>query len=251
MVSLFLRGARRLCPPMVPRAPVWDLPLVLEALCRPPFEPLAQADLRWLSCKTAFLLAIVSAKRVGELHAFSVSPSCLRWSPDGSGVTLWPNPAFIPKILSSHCNEPLRLARFKPPPGEGGDRPELLCPVRALTQYVTTTAGMRKSDQLFLCYGGSKMGCAVSKQRLSHWIVEVIRLAYRTGSCSLPSGVKAHSTRSVAASWAALRGVSLETICAAASWASPSTFARFYNVNVATPHPLGLVLLSESSGSTR
>lgn len=39
MVSLFLRGACRLCSPMVPRAPVWDLPLVLEPLCRPPFEP--------------------------------------------------------------------------------------------------------------------------------------------------------------------------------------------------------------------
>ncbi|XP_037549573.1 usherin [Nematolebias whitei] len=75
--------------------------------------------------------------------------------------------------------------------------------------------------------------------RLSHWIVDVICHAYAAGPGSLPVGLKAHSTRSVSASWAALRGVPLEAICAAASWASPSTFTRFYKVNVATPHPLG------------
>lgn len=251
LVSLFLRGARRLRPPTAPRLPAWDLPLVLDALCCPPFEPLAQAELKWLSCKTAFLLAIVSAKRVSELHALSVSASCLKWSPDGSGVTLWPNTAFVPKVLSrSHCNQPLTLARFAPPPGEGGGRSELLCPLRALKAYITATADIRKSDQLFLCYGGARTGSPLSKQRLSHWIVEVIRHAYETRKRSLPSRVKCHSTRGIATSWAAMRGVPLETICAAASWSSPSTFTRFYKVNVATPHPLGLVLLPESSGST-
>lgn len=251
LVSLFLRGARRLHPRVAPRAPVWDLSLVLEALCNPPFEPLAQAELKWLSFKTAFLLAIVSAKRVSELHALSVSPSCLRWCPDDSGVTLWPNMAFLPKVVSrSHCNQPLRLARFNPSERDGGDRPEL-CPVRALRAYVAATTGIRRSDQLFLCYGGFKMGYPLSKQRLSHWIVEVIRHAYRSDSRSPPSGVRAHSTRSVSTSWAAMRGVSLETICAAASWASPSTFTRFYNVNVATPHPLGHVLFQRSSESSQ
>ena len=45
------------------------------------------AELKWVSAKTAFLLAITSAKRVVELHALSVSDSCLRWNSDGSGVT--------------------------------------------------------------------------------------------------------------------------------------------------------------------
>ena len=55
LVSLFLKGAQRLHPPRATRAPVWDLPLVLDALRRPPFEPLAQAELKWVTCKTAFL----------------------------------------------------------------------------------------------------------------------------------------------------------------------------------------------------
>jgi hypothetical protein len=66
LVSLFLKGALRLRPPRAQRAPAWDLHLVLDALCLPPFEPLAQAELKWVSTKTAFLLAIASAKRVGR-----------------------------------------------------------------------------------------------------------------------------------------------------------------------------------------
>ncbi|XP_013857240.1 uncharacterized protein LOC106513109 [Austrofundulus limnaeus] len=184
LVSLFLSGARRLHPPTVLRAPAWDLPLVLEALRHTPFKPLLQADLKWLSCKTAFLLAIVSAKRVGELHALSASPSCLKWAPDGSGVTLWPNTAFVPKVFSHfHCNQPLRLARFPPTSGGTGDRPDISCPVRALETYIAATAPIRRSDQLFLCYGGPRLGHPLSKQCLSHWIMDVICHAYRAGGC--------------------------------------------------------------------
>ena len=238
-------------PPRAPRAPAWDLTMVLDALCMPPFEPLAQAELKWLSCKTAFLLAITSAKRVSELHALSVSDSCLRWNSDGSGVTLWPNIAFLPKVLAnSHLNQPIRLARFNPPPGERTDKQELLCPVRALRAYIGATARIRRSEQLFLCHSGPNKGCALSKQRLSHWIVDAISHAYEASDSPMPSGTRCHSTRSVSTSWAALRGVPLEDICAAASWASPGTFSRFYRVNVATPHPLGVVLFPESSDST-
>lgn len=45
----------------------------LESTAEAPALPLEQTDLRWLSGKTAFLLAIASAKRVGELHALSIS----------------------------------------------------------------------------------------------------------------------------------------------------------------------------------
>ena len=68
LVSFFLRGALRLRPPRTLRAPAWDLPLVLEAMSLPPFEPLTQVGLKSLSMKVAFLLAIISAKQVGELH---------------------------------------------------------------------------------------------------------------------------------------------------------------------------------------
>ncbi len=65
LVCQFLKGVRRLCPNRTLRAPSWDLPLVLDSLTKPPYEPLANTDLKALSLKTAFLLAIYSAKRVG------------------------------------------------------------------------------------------------------------------------------------------------------------------------------------------
>ncbi|KAK0147606.1 hypothetical protein N1851_012909 [Merluccius polli] len=248
LVSLFLRGALRLRPPRTLRAPAWDLPLVLEAMSLPPFEPLTQVGLKWLSMKVAFLLAITSAKRVGELQALSVAETCLRWNPDGSGVVLWPNVAFLPKVLSrTHLNQPIRLARFDSPSEEG--RSELLCPVRALRAYIAATAGIRQSEQLFVCHGGPNRGCALSKQRLSHWVVNAITHAYGASGRPPPSGVRCHSTRSVATSWAALRGVPLEAICAAASWATPGTFTRFYRVNVADHCPMAAVLRPSSADS--
>ncbi|KAI2657472.1 hypothetical protein H4Q32_008807 [Labeo rohita] len=42
LVVCFLRGALRLRSPVQPRVPTWDLAMVLEALCRPPFEPIEE-----------------------------------------------------------------------------------------------------------------------------------------------------------------------------------------------------------------
>ena len=157
--------------------------------------------------------------------------------------------AFLPKVLSaSHLNQPIQLAQFTAPPGETG-RMELLCPVRALRAYIRATKRIRRSEQLFLSHSGPKKGHALSKQRLSHWIVETISQAYEADNQPVPAGIRCHSTRSVATSWAALKGVPLGDICAAASWASASTFARFYRVNVATPHPMGVVLCPESDST--
>ncbi|KAK0150008.1 hypothetical protein N1851_009243 [Merluccius polli] len=97
LVSQFLKGAQRHRPSRVTVVPSWDLTLVLRSVCWPPFEPIGEAELQWLSAKTAFLLAITTAKRVDELHTPSVNQMFMRWYPDGLGVTLLPNPSFLPK----------------------------------------------------------------------------------------------------------------------------------------------------------
>ncbi|KAL0161327.1 hypothetical protein M9458_045052, partial [Cirrhinus mrigala] len=108
----------------------------------------------------------------------------------------------------------------------------LLCPVRALRIYVDRTRHFRRTEQLFVCFGGQQKGNAVSKLRLAHWVVDAISLSYQNQGepCSL--GVQAHSTRSVASSYALAHGASLADICRAAGWATPNTFARFYNLRV-------------------
>ena len=111
MISRYLRGARRLtASSRGPQVPPWDLYLVLEALKHPPFEPLGNVDQKWLTLKTAFLLAITSARRIGELHALSVHRDCCTFSPEGSKVVLRPNPAFLPKVLSDfHLSQSIEL----------------------------------------------------------------------------------------------------------------------------------------------
>ncbi|KAK5898201.1 hypothetical protein CgunFtcFv8_015639 [Champsocephalus gunnari] len=101
LMTRFLQGVRRQRPVVHASAPQWDLPLVLEALVTEPFEPLELSSLKALSWKTALLLALTSAKRVSELTALSVHPSCLLIRGDRSGATLRPNPSFTPKSMGS------------------------------------------------------------------------------------------------------------------------------------------------------
>ena len=54
-----------------PKVPAWNVDVVLRALLVPPFEPLGTTDLRHATIKTLFLVALATAKRVGELQALS------------------------------------------------------------------------------------------------------------------------------------------------------------------------------------
>ncbi|XP_029975786.1 uncharacterized protein LOC115408980 [Salarias fasciatus] len=235
LICRFMRGARRKLPVCRSLAPSWDLPLVLNALSDSPFEPLEQVDLKFVALKTALLLCLASAKRVGEIQALSVHKACTKFSSGNARVTLQPNPAFMPKVLGS-CS-PIDLLSFNPPPFSSDEQKRLhmLCPVRALRVYIDRTKSCRKSDQLFVSWAKSRLGRPVSKQRLSHWIVWAIALAYNAKGLQPPEGLRAHSTRGLTTSWALFRGVSVEEICAAASWASSHTFARFYRLDVTAP----------------
>ncbi len=227
----FLRGARRLNPPRPPSLPSWDLALVLRALQIAPFEPLQSVELKFLSMKTLLLTALASIKRVGDLQAFSVDESCLEFGPADSSATLRPRPGYVPKVPTTPFRD--QVVNLQALPLEEAD-PALasLCPVRALRQYVDRTRSFRTSEQLFVCYGGQQKGNAVSKQRMAHWIVDAITLAYEAQGVPCPLRLRAHSTRGVASSWALARGASLADICRAAGWATPNTFARFYSLRV-------------------
>ena len=238
LVCQFMKGARRLRPVSRSLTAPWDLSVVLDALSRPPFEPLQQVELKVLSFKTALLLALASAKRVSDIHALSVNPSCMQFLMGDSKVLLKPNPAFVPKVFNPALSyRPIELSAFHPPPfgTQEHERLNALCPVRALRTYVEKTAGFRKSEQLFVSWATPHLGKPLTKQRLSHWIVGAIAMAYNSKGQRAPVGLRAHSTRGMATSWALFQGVSVEEICAAASWATPHTFTRFYKLDVTAP----------------
>ncbi len=230
-VVRFLRGARRLNPPCPPSIPSWDLSLVLRALQQGPFEPLQAVEPKFLSMKTLLLFALASIKRVGDLHAFLVDDSCLQFGPADSQIILRPRPGYVPKVPTTPFRDQV-VSLQALPPEEADPALALLCPVRALRHYVDRTQSFRTSDQLFVCHRGRQKGNAVSKQRMAHWIVDAITLAYQAQGVPCPFRLRAHSTRSVASSWALARGASLTDICRAAGWATPNTFARFYSLRV-------------------
>ena len=90
----------------------------------------------------------------------------------------------------------------------------------------------RRSEQLFVSFGGRTKGLSALKQSLSRWVVDAIAAAYASKHLQCPLGIRAHPTRGMASSWAWSSGISIHDICMAAGWASPSTFVRFYNLEV-------------------
>ena len=90
--------------------PSWDLFGVLRYLNSSEFEPLSRAPLRALTRKVLFLLALATAKRVGELQAlFSVvtfvgGDACLSYVPQfvakSESLTLSIPRSFLVKSLS-------------------------------------------------------------------------------------------------------------------------------------------------------
>ncbi|KAL0199378.1 hypothetical protein M9458_007918, partial [Cirrhinus mrigala] len=185
-------------------------------------------ELKFLSAKTVLLTALTSIKRVGDLQAFSVSEECLVFRPTYSHVVLRPRPGYVPKVPTTPFQD--QVVNLQALPLEEADPAlALLCPVRALRIYVDC---FRSSKQLFVCYRGQQKGKAVSKQRLAHWIVDAIILAYQSQDEPCPLGVRAHSTPSVASSYALAHGASLADICRAVGWVTPNTFVKFYSLRV-------------------
>ncbi len=232
---------RRMNPSRPPLVPSWaSLSSWLDfrgaPLCR-------WTQSSWSSCllrQRSWPRSLPSNGSGSFLQAFSVSEECLVFRPVYSHVVLRPRPGYVPKVPTTPFRD--QVVNLQALPSEEADPAlALLCPVRALRIYLTRTRSVRSSEQLFVCHGGQQKGKAVSKQRLAHWIVEAVALAYQSQGEPCPLGVRAHSTRSVASSHALAHGASLADICRAAGWATPNTFARFYNLRVepVSSHVLG------------
>ena len=233
LVARFIRGAKRLRPPTRATTPSWDLSIMLEGLIDTPFEPLESEPDRLLTLKMVFLMAITSLKRIGDLRALSVSPSCLDFAPGLVKAILHPHPNYLPKVPFSNMH-PVVLEAFCPPPFTASEQEKLhlLCPVRALRIYVHRTCQWRRSEQLFICYGGRNRGAAATTQTMSHWVRDAIALSYEARGLTSPLGIRAHSTRGIASSIALARGIPLQQVCDAAGWSSLHTFIRFYSLDV-------------------
>ena len=87
-------------PRQMPVLPEWDLGIIVEALIKPPYEPLREVSLKYLTHKTVFLLVMASAGRHSELQALVFDLKYMQFKPKGAGVTLY----FSPELMQKNQN---------------------------------------------------------------------------------------------------------------------------------------------------
>lgn len=211
--------------------PQWDLSLVMSRLTRAPFEPLRSTTMQALSWKTAFLVALASAKRRSELRAFSYK---VLHPENWSSVTLRPLASFVAKTevpgkpetrlqdvtlqgLGNFCSNSLSEERT-------------LCPVRAVKIYLSRTKEVRgQRQELFIPY---KLGAtqSISPVSISNWIQRAVKAAYTDASEEEAAAisVRAHDLRGIAASWNLHQSIPIGDILRAAQWRCHNTFTSFY-----------------------
>ena len=214
--SFQLSSAERVLHP-----PAWDLSRVLRYLNSPEFEPLSQASLRTLLLKTLFLLALATAKRVGELHALSSIVTFV-----GGGACLSYIPQFVAKSESLTRSIPRSfLVKSLSDFAAGLDDYLLLCPVRALRIYLHRTRSLSPlRHRLFV--SPRRPSRAMSKNAVSFFLREVIHAAW--ASRPEVGSVRAHEVRSVSTSVAFHRNWSVSSMLESATWAFSSVFSSFY-----------------------
>ena len=102
-ITTLLRSFSRSVNPVELRPPAWNVSLVLQSLTGAPYEPLRTCEERFLAQKMLFLLALASAKCIGELHALSYRVSHTR---DWGGVRF---PLLLSLVLWPRLSIPLPL----------------------------------------------------------------------------------------------------------------------------------------------
>ena len=208
------------------RLPAWDLFLVLASLREAPYEPLFSSDLKSLTCKTVFLIALASGRRASEVCNLSGLNKDIATQQDGSFVL-----KFLPEFLAknqdpsdpSPCIIIRPLTDFLCP-----DDPDLkLCPVRSLKRYLKFTRSLRQNQRKLFISFNHFYSKDISVASISRWLRLVIKSAY----ASAPTGtnsVRAHEIRAWAASTAFAQSWSLKNVLGAAYWRSESPFINFY-----------------------
>ena len=215
--------------------PGWDLALVLHALHAAPFKPLAQAPLWALTFKTVFLVALASAKRRSELHAFSHR---VQHPEDWSSVTLLPDPLFVAKTGRAYhpdtCLQEVTLKALAPFVGPDLSTDANNCVVRAVKIYLSRTKAFRRGrKRRFISYKPGHHD-EIKAPTISSWLVKTVRYVYEhtQDQTACLYHVKGHDLRAFATSWNALQKVSTRDILRAAQWRSHNTFTAFYLVDL-------------------
>ena len=168
-------------------------------------------SLKFLSLKTAMLLALSRPTRASELA--SLDP--LSISDSSAGITIG-----FSRLMKNQKRGQLRTFELS-----RSDRPSI-CVVSSLRMYLSKTASLRVSDSqktaLFVSF--QKPHHVVSTATLSRWLVSVLSLAGIDTNT-----FRGHSTRAAVATHSLRTGMSVQQVLNSAFWSQTSTLRRFYD----------------------
>ena len=212
--------------------PKWNLSVVLNELTTAPFEPMKDTDLKHLTLKTAFLLALASGKRRSEIHAWVANKvsNLGQWEK----VALFPSSDFIAKNQlareGSQSVSPVTIPALTTIVDRQFKEDRTLCPVRALRYYLDRTKDLRGSRSLLFISFKKGHTSHIRPATLSSWLKQTILLCYKQADQQALDlvQVKAHDIRDFAASKAFYGGVSVDQIMQACHWKAHNTFTNFY-----------------------
>ena len=198
-ISMLIRSFSKSVRPEELRPPAWDVTLVFQSMTRAPYESLRTLDESFLAQKTLFLLALASAKRVGELHALSY---CISHSRDWGEVSFTFVACFVAKTQDPSPSAP-RFEGFTVPalPNSSTNLSgRLLCPVQAVRCYLDRTAAhCPRCEWLFVTAGCSMK--EISKNMVSFWLRKTISRVYQLlGRFVLDPPPRAREIRGIAPS---------------------------------------------------
>ena len=205
--------------------PPWDLDAVLKVLAEPPYEPMGKADFRALTKKTIFLLALSTAKRLGELQALSASVAR-----NDKDLVVSYLPEFRAKTETESNPLPREYVVKSLSELVGGEEPEkFLCPVRAMRYYLDRTKAMAQRPRtLFVSLKDHSR--PLSKNSISFltrqliWESQAVRP--QVSVKSRKTGI--HSVRGYATSVLFWKNTAMSKVLRAATWKSNSVFASYY-----------------------
>ena len=189
-------------------------------------------DLKHLTLKTAFLLALASSKRRSEIHAWVANKvsNLGQWEK----VALFLSSDFIAKNQlareGSQSASPMTIPALTIIVDRQFKEDRTLCLVRALRYYLDRTKDVRGSRSLFFISFKKGHTLAIRPASLSSWLKQTILLCCKQADQQALDlvQVKAHDIRAFAASKAFYGGVSVDQIMQPCHWKAHNSFTNFY-----------------------
>ena len=179
-----------------------------------------------------FLLALASAKRIGELHALSY---CVSHTRNWGEVSFSFVTGFVAKTQDPSSLAP-RLEGFSVPAlpnARNNLNRRLLCPVRTVRCYLDRTAAhCPRCERLFVTAGRIKK--EISKTTVSFWLRKTISRAYELSGTALPvPAPRALETRGIAPSLLFKKNFAVDQVLKAGTWCRHTTFTCHYLRDIA------------------